>query len=342
MAEKNCERLNNRGYYRCEVCGKDNLYYIAFFRCQYCGGIFCADHRLPENHNCPLLPKQPPPWVKASLDRMMEQRYGKKHRFITKPHTKSSNQSKKSALSKNKNRMKKTILLFSFPLIILFAYVICPPVITIDSPKSMVYMTNSVPLSYKLVLPQLLNIYNLSYVIDNQPEEPLSNKTLTLPYGNHTLRIYASSDLFGRRRLMLGEVNFTISRVFKSLNELISFLKKDDLNYKEWTVEYTCEDFANEFIRRARTKWYYCFVHLGLYDDELKKYIDTVESIRTTKRYPWGTEIRWYEIPYIEGIGHAVVRTTINGMNVIVDPQTDIILSYPDFKVLYEGEILQE
>jgi len=27
------------------------------FICKYCNGIFCSDHRLPENHDCPNLPK---------------------------------------------------------------------------------------------------------------------------------------------------------------------------------------------------------------------------------------------------------------------------------------------
>jgi predicted nucleic acid binding AN1-type Zn finger protein len=33
----------------CDVCGRhENLPY----RCSRCGGTFCAEHRLPENHNC--------------------------------------------------------------------------------------------------------------------------------------------------------------------------------------------------------------------------------------------------------------------------------------------------
>ena len=34
---------------RCDVCGKE---VTLPFRCKYCGGTFCAEHRLPENHNC--------------------------------------------------------------------------------------------------------------------------------------------------------------------------------------------------------------------------------------------------------------------------------------------------
>jgi Zn-dependent protease len=34
---------------KCQYCGKDEL---LPFKCQYCQGLFCAEHRLPENHNC--------------------------------------------------------------------------------------------------------------------------------------------------------------------------------------------------------------------------------------------------------------------------------------------------
>jgi len=34
---------------KCDKCGKDE--YMPF-RCKYCGGYFCAEHRLPEMHDC--------------------------------------------------------------------------------------------------------------------------------------------------------------------------------------------------------------------------------------------------------------------------------------------------
>ena len=34
---------------KCDYCGKDE--YMPF-RCKYCGGYFCAEHRLPELHEC--------------------------------------------------------------------------------------------------------------------------------------------------------------------------------------------------------------------------------------------------------------------------------------------------
>ena len=37
---------------KCQACDKE---VDIPFRCPYCGGGFCGDHRLPENHNCPRI-----------------------------------------------------------------------------------------------------------------------------------------------------------------------------------------------------------------------------------------------------------------------------------------------
>lgn len=37
---------------RCDYCGSEE---DMPFTCTYCKGIFCADHRLPEAHNCPMM-----------------------------------------------------------------------------------------------------------------------------------------------------------------------------------------------------------------------------------------------------------------------------------------------
>jgi uncharacterized protein YkwD len=44
----------------CDQCGKE----VALpFICAYCGGNYCAEHRLPENHNCTRRPKTPPSYL---------------------------------------------------------------------------------------------------------------------------------------------------------------------------------------------------------------------------------------------------------------------------------------
>lgn len=44
---------------KCQVCDKE---VDLPFRCSYCQGYFCIDHKLPENHQCPDLPKEPLFW----------------------------------------------------------------------------------------------------------------------------------------------------------------------------------------------------------------------------------------------------------------------------------------
>jgi len=52
---------------KCDFCGKEVAYP---YKCRYCGGIFCEDHRLPPNHNCINIDlwrmREPPPLSRRS------------------------------------------------------------------------------------------------------------------------------------------------------------------------------------------------------------------------------------------------------------------------------------
>jgi len=50
---------------KCQYCGKDE---VLPFKCQYCQGFFCAEHRLPENHACPLAEKARAPREEAPFE----------------------------------------------------------------------------------------------------------------------------------------------------------------------------------------------------------------------------------------------------------------------------------
>jgi len=56
----------------CQICGKvEPLPY----RCRYCGGTFCSEHRLPENHNCPEIWLAKPPverWSEVRKERRVD------------------------------------------------------------------------------------------------------------------------------------------------------------------------------------------------------------------------------------------------------------------------------
>jgi len=57
----------------CEYCGKE----IGFlpFRCKYCGGVFCKDHRLPENHECTFERKHRPTVPTSRGEKKEQERY---------------------------------------------------------------------------------------------------------------------------------------------------------------------------------------------------------------------------------------------------------------------------
>jgi len=58
---------------KCAYCGKEVLFP---FVCTYCGKTFCAEHRLPESHQCPNLPKEPLFWYQK--EKLVEERLVKK------------------------------------------------------------------------------------------------------------------------------------------------------------------------------------------------------------------------------------------------------------------------
>lgn len=178
----------------------------------------------------------------------------------------------------------------------------------------------------------------MGYSLNNAKNITLKNNiTFSLPAGRYNLTIYAN-DTVGN--MGSSKVSFTVTKVFNSLADLKNFLIVDDLSDTEWTENYTCVEFAGDFIQRAEMKGYYRFSRYDMFDDEMSKFASAINSIKVVKTYSGGTETRWYFVGI--GLGHEVCRTTVDSIDVIVDPQTDIVLSYPDFAVLYEGEITQD
>ncbi|MEM1883556.1 MAG: AN1-type zinc finger domain-containing protein [Candidatus Bathyarchaeia archaeon] len=216
-----------------------------------------------------------------------------------------------------------------------------PPKIRIVSPEEKMYFNNVIPLTLIVNEP----ISQIFYTLNGGEEIPFSgNTTLNLPYGRYNLAVCAY-DRAGNKGF--SGVSFIVSRRFNSLNNLINYLRNDDLNRWMWRSDFTCHHFALEFIKRSENRGYYIFEYYALYGEELSAYENTITSIKVVKYYPWGTETRWYEMP-IRGFGHAVVKTSLDDMTLIIDPQTDVILKMEKkngkiaFTVLYEGEITED
>jgi hypothetical protein len=79
----------------------------------------------------------------------------------------------------------------------------------------------------------------------------------------------------------------------------------------------------------------------------MKRFKEALSSIKVVKEREGSMEIRDYSnFVTSENVGHAVVKTTVVEIDVvidvIIDPQIDVVLALEDFSVLYEGEILYD
>ena len=305
---------------QCEICGKE---VVLPFKCSYCGDYFCGEHRLPERHNCANQPRTNPYYKRPTKPIPYHSTYSHPINY---------------PLKSSRKRSKKIILglIIAVSTVFLVWFIInqTSPTINMISPKPMTYNMTSIPLIYETNK----QMSWVGYSLNNAENITLTgNITLaSLSPGQHNLTIYAN-DISGN--LEHKTTTFTVSKTFTSLQELIDYLIVDDLSDKEWTSTYTCDNFAKDFIHLAETKYCYSFNYLALWLDELDKYIESVESISVIEKLPYGTETRWYQMGF--GAGHAVIKTTINGTELIIDPQTDIVMNAKNYTVLYEGEIVQ-
>lgn len=65
---------------KCQVCSIDAE---IPFRCSFCEGLFCEEHKLPENHNCPREPPRVPLGSWESKQRLIDKPPEQKSKFIS-------------------------------------------------------------------------------------------------------------------------------------------------------------------------------------------------------------------------------------------------------------------
>lgn len=319
-------------------------------------------------HNCEQKPNAPAFFVKIPEYPIeipvYERRYGEDIKRTDKP---AFEHLRKYEIRRRRHRKKKialsaiaSLLVCIFVLFILVNYApfladhtflkifgfldVTPPKIKVISPEEKMYYCEGkdalIPLIYVVNEPVSRTYYRLN----GKGDLLTGNETLSLPPGRYNLTLTAY-DMAANTGSV--SISFTVTRIFNSLINLIDYLREDDLNTLEWRTDYTCHNFALDFIRRAESRGYYIFIYYGLWGEEERAFGDAVNSIRVVKyQGSWRYELR-YEYPLISGVGHAVVKTTLNNMDLIIDPQTDIILRMDkeggeiSFIVLYEGEITE-
>jgi uncharacterized protein YkwD len=91
---------------KCEQCQKKVMFP---FECTYCGKSFCAEHRLPENHNCSNLPRDSEFWYrkKKAMDGVTEKETEPELSFVK---TKSTESKKKEQKVRARREAPRKIL----------------------------------------------------------------------------------------------------------------------------------------------------------------------------------------------------------------------------------------
>jgi hypothetical protein len=143
----------------CEVCGKEDL---IPFTCSYCGKVFCAEHHLPEKHDCASLPTTSPPYVVEKLEYTRLKKAAEEIRPIT-PFVPPRKQ------QKSKAKVLAILVLFigimaAFtvsntvglsPLTVFNTLDLSPPIIQIISPRMTTYNIGAISLTYMVNEPIL-------------------------------------------------------------------------------------------------------------------------------------------------------------------------------------------
>jgi len=163
---------------KCELCGEE---VILSFKCNYCGKIFCAKHRLPENHECLNLPKEAPWHIR---EKKAEGEQGNQTQSIKKVKS-PSNETKfssegefhfekgkdwkeKQRQSKKRNVILSVLALSMVAVILCFLFLNSPSLLNVSLP-------NLSPKTYSRE--ELLN-YALSLINEARQSQGLHNVTL--------------------------------------------------------------------------------------------------------------------------------------------------------------------
>jgi len=100
---------------KCERCGKEVL---LPFVCPYCGKTFCAEHRLPENHQCPNLPKEPFGYQERKIKQEKPTKEGELYFTKEQPSTEESKRVVEQKIHEPKKKSVGMLLAFCMILIV--------------------------------------------------------------------------------------------------------------------------------------------------------------------------------------------------------------------------------
>lgn len=224
---------------KCEYCGKE----VPFpFKCPYCGRTFCAEHRLPETHQCPNLPEEKFWYQKGkAIEREAKQQRIKEGELYFIKESPSRKEPKRTAEQKTDRSKKKRIgMILAFCVILIVI---------------------SILVSYTSYNFGYSTGYNVAY-----------NKSYNLGHSKGYDEGYVDGNLSGYEE---GYIQGVIDGAGTGYNirdptyqEALQFIASDQTNKKQYNEEtYTCVNFAADFKNNAFKAEYRCgFVEIEFPD----------------------------------------------------------------------------
>jgi len=175
----------------CQICGKT---VVMPFVCKYCYGSFCAEHRLPENHNCTRVSTEKS-WKDEMNNRNWQKRQMKKPKFVSEGDYHFTRKSKSHRqLKKISSSILAIIgaiilllivgLLFFAP--ILFDYVLMPMTVDVNEVENKVFELINEERNER-GLPTLLSDPKLQLIANEWSEELIEIGNLT--HGDFSQRV---------------------------------------------------------------------------------------------------------------------------------------------------------
>ena len=241
----------------CSICGKEEN---PPFKCHYCGGYFCCEHRVPESHNCTNLPKINP-YYKPFIQSIKHE--DDNDDFIQKTYPIKSIFTKiKEKLQINKNRRKTSNVIFVTSLIVFSIYFL----LLFTNPDFSHFYLTKISSSFSLAFGAgWIIIY---YVIPIPI--PLTSHSLWMAVIYFGVLIWSVmwGIIGGKKGLLIGILILLIvclavgeperlsTQDFSTRQQLSTFLRMDNTNQMQYTSDFECIDFSLTLIERAKVDGY--------------------------------------------------------------------------------------
>lgn len=351
----------------CDICGIEE--YLPF-TCSHCGGKFCSKHRLPERHNCSRPRKRQ--WGRG-IGRTRDRSPTPSKPVTHQPRTRK----KENHMPRKKHREIRIFIKILFVigllcggLMIGWKNELFPDEINQKIGSTIEYTTTTIE---RIFFEKHINVE-----LFVSPDEPCTGENITIaivaenPTENlETLICYINNEVFMEIVLeqnqsktetfyyipnIVGEYNvslvhntkcveyeiITVSRPplkeFTSVNDLIGFLDDDGISDVIYETDFTCGDFAEALVDSADYAGYRIDVY-SMWDSELEKFKQYVESLEYTEKITGGTRTTTFSYGY--GSGHAVCKAEIGSDTYIIEPQSDMIFRIigSGYEIIYFGEV---